>query len=89
MALSTWLSLAAALPLLLYLYIRTNDAKITRLTPEAVELTPRRWTDEEVRKVASEPAMLSPASSLFTPEELGPKTGRRYIVTGGVSASTL
>ncbi|TFK86085.1 NAD-P-binding protein [Polyporus arcularius HHB13444] len=85
MALSTqaWLSLAAALPLLLYLYIRTNDAKISRLTPEAVALSPRRWTDEEVRRVASEPAMLSPSPSLFAPEELGPKTGRRYIVIGG------
>ncbi len=84
-----WLSLAAALPLLLYIYIRTNDAKISRLTPEAVALSPRRWTDEEVRRVASEPAMLSPSPSLFAPEELGPKTGRRYIVVGGVSAASL
>ncbi len=91
MALSTqaWLSLAAALPLLLYIYIRTNDAKISRLTPEAVALSPRRWTDEEVRRVASEPEMLSPSPSLFAPEELGPKTGRRYIVIGGVSAACL
>ncbi len=71
-----------ALPLLLYLYIRTNDAEISRLAPEAVALSLRRWTDKEVWRVASESAMLRPLPSLSTPEELDPKMGRRYIVIG-------
>ena len=87
MSLSPLLALAF-LPLLIYLYVRANDAKIARLAPEAVAVSPERWTKEDVQRVASSPALTSSSASLFKPEELPPKTGRRYIVVGGVSASS-
>ena len=86
MGFSIWLSLVASLPLLIYLYVRANDAKISHLPPEAIALSPGRWTDEDVQRVASSPALTSPSASLLALEDLPPKTGRRYIVIGGVSA---
>ncbi|KAI0711376.1 NAD(P)-binding protein [Earliella scabrosa] len=82
MSLSPLLALAF-LPLLIYLYVRANDAKIAKLAPEAVAVSPERWTKEDVQRVASSPALTSSSASLFKPEELPPKTGRRYIVVGG------
>ena len=86
MAVSIWLSILASIPLLFYLYVRANDAKIAQLPPEAVALSPKRWTSEDVKRTASSAALTSPSASLFSPEELPPKTGRRYIVVGGVSS---
>ncbi|KAI1798025.1 NAD(P)-binding protein [Ganoderma leucocontextum] len=83
MALPLWLSLAASIFLLFYLYVRANDAKITRLTSEAALFSPKRWTLEDVKQTARSAALTSPSPSLFSPEELSPKTGRRYIVVGG------
>ncbi|KAI0659337.1 NAD-P-binding protein [Cubamyces menziesii] len=83
MSLELWLSLALALPLLLYFYVRANDAKLTRLPPEAVAYSPKRWTVQDVEGTASSAALAGASSSLFSPEELPPKTGRRYIVIGG------
>ncbi len=81
-----WLSLAS-IPLLFYLYVRANDAKITRLTSEAALFAGKRWTLEDVKQTAGSAALTSPSASLFSPEELSPKTGRRYIVVGGVSVA--
>lgn len=84
--LSLWLALAA-LPVLLFLYVRANDAKITLPHPAAVALSPERWTLDEVKRTAeAQEARVGSSPSLFAPEELPPKTGRRYIVVGGVSA---
>ncbi|KAI8986719.1 NAD-P-binding protein [Trametes punicea] len=83
MSLSLWLSLAAGLPLMLYLYVRANDAKLTRLPPEAVAFSPKRWSAEDVERTASSAALAGPSPSIYSPEELPPKTGRRYIVVGG------
>ncbi|CDO75748.1 hypothetical protein BN946_scf184921.g24 [Trametes cinnabarina] len=47
MSLSLWLSLAAGLPLLVYLYVRANDAKLARLPPAAAAHSPHRWTAQE------------------------------------------
>ena len=80
------LLVSIVLPLLIYLYVRVNDAKIATLVPEAIALSPERWKLEEVKRVAKSPALTNSSASLFSPEELPPKTGRRYIVIGGVSA---
>lgn len=80
-----WLPLAIVLPVLLYFYVRANDAKLTRLPPEATAFSPRRWTVEDLERTAASPAIAGSSPSLFSPEELPPKTGRRYIVIGGVS----
>ncbi|KAH9849632.1 NAD-P-binding protein [Lenzites betulinus] len=78
-----WTALAVVLPVLLYFYVRANDAKLTRLPPQATAYSPRRWTVEELERTASSPAIGGESPSLFSPEELPPKTGRRYIVIGG------
>ncbi|KAI0777240.1 NAD-P-binding protein [Trametes elegans] len=83
MAFSLWLSLASLLPLLLYLYIRANDAKLTRLPPAAAASSPHRWSAQDVKQAAAVTAARASSPSLFSPEELPPKTGRRYIVIGG------
>ncbi|KAI0674502.1 NAD-P-binding protein [Trametes maxima] len=78
-----WLPFAAALSFLLYLYVRANDAKLTRLPPEATKFSPNRWTATEVDATASSSTLRGSAPSIFSPDELPPKTGRRYIVIGG------
>ncbi|KAH9926777.1 NAD(P)-binding protein [Fomitopsis serialis] len=78
MGATVWLVVGGLL--LLVLYIRLNDAKLGRIPPEAAVLSPKRWTPEEVRRTVDELAA-SPASLLN--EKLPPKTGRRYIITGG------
>lgn len=89
MDLSLWLALGAGLPLALFLYVRANDAKIATMHPDAVALSPHRWTPEEIKRTAEElEARYGASPSLLTPEELPPKTGRRYIVIGGVSVSS-
>ncbi|OBZ78064.1 3beta-hydroxysteroid-dehydrogenase/decarboxylase isoform 2 [Grifola frondosa] len=80
MSVAVWLTLSAAIPLLVYLYVRANDAKLSQLPPQATALSPSRWTAEAIQRTAKEldqspPALLS--------DELPPKTGRRYIVVGG------
>lgn len=68
---------------LLYLYIRANDAKIMRLPPEAATFSPKRWTEEDAKQgakaIREKPVTIDGV--------LPPKTGRRYIVVGGVSLS--
>ena len=88
MGLPLWLPLVA-IPLFFYLYVRINDAKIARLTADAALFSGKRWTLEDVKQTATSAALKGPSASLFSPEELSPKTGRRYVVVGGVSAISL
>ena len=69
---------------LLALYIYTNDKKITRL-PNNWELftTKTRCTPDQVRATAKRLAEHPPSIN----NQLPPKTGRRYIVVGGVCPS--
>ena len=76
--------LLALIPLLAFIYIRINDAKLTRLPPEALAISPHRWTDEEILETYAR--LKDGPKSLFE-GKLPPKTGRRYIVTGGVRMS--
>ena len=76
-----WLLGLSAIPLLLYLYIRQNDKCLTRLTPEALAFSPTRYT-EDVARTAAKRFAEHPISAL---DHIPPKTGRRYIVVGGVS----
>lgn len=77
---NVWLSVLLG-PLLCFLYVWLNDAKLTRLPPEAVALSPDRWTEEGIRKRYAE---LTDGPNSPLEDKLPPKTGRRYIVTGGV-----
>lgn len=71
--------LAVALSLV---YVRLNDAKLTTLSKEANSISPHRWTDDEIRKCHDE---LVNSPQCLLEGKLPPKTGRRYIVVGGVS----
>ena len=70
--------------LLFALYIYTNDAKLTRIPPEALALSPERWTEEEIRACYAK-LEGQKETKLFDERTLPPRTGRRYIVIGGVS----
>jgi hypothetical protein len=66
--------------LLLGLYLHINDKRLSRIPDDALALSAKRCTPENVRSLTAELAE-SPISSK---EQLPPKTGRRYIVVGGV-----
>lgn len=67
--------------LLLVLYIRANDTKITRLPDNWPSLTTERVTPEDVRALGARLARHEPIS---IDDQLPPKTGRKYIIVGGV-----
>ncbi len=68
---------------LAYLYIIHNDQALTALPPEGEDISPRRFTAEEIQstfnRLREDPITIE--------DKLPPKTGRRYIVVGGVSTS--
>ena len=70
-----------AVAILCVVYIRSNDAKLDRLPPEALAISPKRWTTEDINTCHA--SLKDGPSSLFE-GKLPPKTGRRYIVIGGV-----
>ena len=66
---------------LLYLYIRSNDAKLMQLPHEvASAFSPKRISARD----ALEAAAISEKTTLDSKAFLPPRTGRRYIVVGGV-----
>lgn len=72
----------AVLPVVaLYTYIVLNDNKLCQLPPEAEVFSPDRLTPQDAvaafKKLQEKPVDIS--------DFLPPKTGRRYIVVGGVS----
>ncbi|GJE86581.1 NAD(P)-binding protein [Phanerochaete sordida] len=69
-----------ALPLLLVLYVKLNDAKLERLPPEAAHISPERWTKEQIKSCY---AGLKDGPVSILEGQLPPRTGRRYIVVGG------
>ena len=70
-----------SLVLLLYLYIRSNDAKLMRLPHEvALAFSPKRISARDALEAASISEKTTLDSKVFLP----PMTGRRYIVVGGV-----
>ncbi|THH15245.1 hypothetical protein EW146_g5202 [Bondarzewia mesenterica] len=77
------ISLVAAflfIPLLLYIYIRLNDAKLMRLSPNAESaFSPHRLTEEDAKRAATRLA----DNPISIEGHLPPRTGRRYIVVGG------
>jgi hypothetical protein len=67
--------------LILYLYTRLNDAKIMQLPHEvASAFSPKRLSARD----ALEAAAISEGTTLDAKSFLPPRTGRRYIVVGGV-----
>lgn len=67
---------------LLVLYIYTNNRKISHLPDNYEAFTTKlRCTPEEVLETA---ARLAQGKPLTVDNQLPPKTGRRYIIVGGV-----
>lgn len=64
---------------LLYIYVRLNDRKIMRLPSELKGIAANPFTPEAIRKAAE-------TDPISIGDVLPPKTGRRYIVVGGVCA---
>ncbi|KZT41614.1 NAD(P)-binding protein, partial [Sistotremastrum suecicum HHB10207 ss-3] len=61
------------------LYLSKINGVMSRMTPEALSLSPNRWTSKEIQE-AYEAYVASPVP---VQDSLPPKTGRRYIVVGG------
>lgn len=66
---------------LAYLYIAHNDRGLSALPPQALAFNSHRYGNKEIEETA-ERLRNAPTSIL---DGLPPKTGRKYIVTGGVS----
>lgn len=65
---------------LAYFYAIRNDRALTTLPPEAKALSPNRWTTEEIEATFERMRK----NAITIEDRLPPKTGRRYIVVGGV-----
>ncbi|KAK0232295.1 hypothetical protein EDD85DRAFT_956137 [Armillaria nabsnona] len=66
--------------LLIRAYIRENDRKLKAITAYAAQLSPNRWSPKEVERMVSECELDAP----LIDDQLPPKSGRRFIVNGGV-----
>ncbi|KAI0790443.1 NAD-P-binding protein [Abortiporus biennis] len=78
-----------AIPLILFflsaialysIYVVLNDRKLKRLPPEALKVSPNRWTDEDILETYKK---LEDSPSSLLEGKLPPKTGRRYVILGG------
>lgn len=75
-----WIVLALTPVALFVLYVRMNDERITRIAKRALALSPTRCLPSDVKSMANRLAD-SPHTNY---DKLGPRTGRRYIIVGGV-----
>ncbi|KAF9266050.1 NAD(P)-binding protein [Marasmius fiardii PR-910] len=64
----------------LILYIRLNDRNLRVIPDHALKFSPERCTPENVLSTS---ARLESGPALTVDDQVPPKTGRRYIVTGG------
>ena len=60
-------------------YLRSVNRAMDTTPPEALQISPKRWTPNDVKKAYAEFAEHPTNYSKLLPE----RTGRRYIVTGG------
>ena len=75
------LILFLTLLLLAYLYGKHNDAKLIKVPPEVKAQATCDFSPENIRSTAAQLG----ESPLRITNRLPPRTGRRYIVVGGVS----
>ena len=66
--------------LLVYLYAKLNDAKLTKVPSEVRALATCDFSPENIRLTAARLKQ----SPLRIKSRLPPRTGRRYIIVGGV-----
>lgn len=63
-------------------YNNLNNAALIRIPPRVFELSPVRWEKADFKAVAKK----MDASPVAIEEHLPPRTGRKYIMVGGVSS---
>ena len=68
--------------LLLVFYVYWNDRRLIQIPPRALYFSPKRHTAVDVH---AEAKRLATSPPIDDSEKIPPKTGRRYIVVGGVS----
>lgn len=76
------ISFALSPVLLLVFYIYWNDSRLTQIPQRVQHFSPKRHTAKDVYVEAERLAVAPPIEET---EIIPPKTGRRYIVVGGVS----
>ena len=76
------IALASTPILLLVSYVYWNDRRLIRIPPRALDISPKRHTAVDVH---AEVERLAASPPIDDTESIPPKTGRRYIVVGGVS----
>ncbi|KAK7457004.1 hypothetical protein VKT23_010307 [Stygiomarasmius scandens] len=76
-----WAILASttAFLILCVMYVRINDNALTRVPSRIQAVSPTRWTREQFAQVSKKMS----DSPISVKQNLPPRTGRRYIVTGG------
>jgi hypothetical protein len=67
--------------LLIYIYVKLNDAKLSKVPPEVRAQASCDFSPENIRLTAKR----LKDSPLELKSHLPPRTGRRYVVVGGVS----
>jgi hypothetical protein len=72
-------------PILLYLYIRANDKALEQIPERALRFSPTRCLPKDVQETARR-LEKAPVSIR---DQIPPKTGRRYIVVGGVNIGSV
>lgn len=78
----SWVLVIIVLVLIFYIYVLHNDQRLSVIPLRALAVSPHRWTRESVLLTAKRYAEKGEPSLDFPP-----RTGRRYIVVGGVSGS--
>lgn len=67
-------------------YVWFNDEKLNSIPPELVKLTSNRWSPGFMKRALQK---AKDEKTPFRRENLPARTGRRYVVVGGVSAPYL
>jgi len=80
-----WLYGTLATVIMLVVYIKRNDRVLSSIPPRALTFSPVRTTEKDTRA----DARAFKENPINVDDQLPPKTGRRYIVVGGVRAILL
>ena len=74
------LACAAAAVVAPLTYLKLNDSRVKSIPARVLKFSPKRLTPEDVPRLEKELA----ARGASIEDQLPPKTGRRYIIIGGV-----
>jgi len=83
LAVAQWTTIVFIPFAIISLYVYWNDRALKRIPTSAQYFSPKRCTIQDVHAMAESLAS-SPSLSIKDKEDLPPRTGRRYIVVGGV-----